>query len=182
MMILLKHHQLSKFLIGSSTSQEGETLEDLPHPGGRCPFQAPHSLPQGNLPGGGRGCGRGCGRGGRGGAFPPHGQVPMPPTNSWEMHPLSSQETALKLTPSSHRGSYTAASTPPTLQSKNQYQKMMLFLTYIQHDLVHVWVVAASRWLVNKVTNFRVNQYDPYLWESIKGAFHRQFMDTLEKE
>ena len=65
---------------------------------------------------------------------------------------------------------------------QNQYQKMMLFLTYIQHDLVHVWVVAASRWLVNKVTNFRVNQYDPYLWESIKGAFHRQFMDTLEKE
>ena len=65
---------------------------------------------------------------------------------------------------------------------QNQYQKTMLFLTYIQGDLVRVWVVAACRWLVNEVTNFGVDQYDPYLWESIEGAFRRQFADTLEKE
>ena len=47
----------------------------------------------------------------------------------------------------------------------------MLFLTYIQGDLVRVWVVAACRWLVNEVTNFGIDQYDPYLWESIEGAF-----------
>ena len=58
----------------------------------------------------------------------------------------------------------------------------MLFLTYVQGDLVRVWVVAACRWLVNEVTNFGVDQYDPYLWESIEGAFRRQFVDTLEKE
>ena len=58
----------------------------------------------------------------------------------------------------------------------------MLFLTYVQGDLVRVWVVAACRWLVNEVTNFGVDQYDPYLWESIEGAFRRQFADTLEKE
>ena len=58
----------------------------------------------------------------------------------------------------------------------------MLFLTYVQGDLVRVWVVAACQWLVNEVTNFGVDQYDPYLWESIEGAFHQQFADTLEKE
>ena len=58
----------------------------------------------------------------------------------------------------------------------------MLFLTYIQGDLVRVWVVAACRWLVNEVTNFGVDQFDLYLWESIEGAFHRQFANTLEKE
>ena len=54
---------------------------------------------------------------------------------------------------------------------QNQYQKMMLFLTYIQGDLVRVWVVAACRWLVNEVTNFGVDQFDPYLWESPKEHF-----------
>ena len=58
----------------------------------------------------------------------------------------------------------------------------MLFLTYIQGDLIQVWVVATCRWLVNEVTNFSVDQFDLYLWESIKGAFCRQFADILEKE
>ena len=35
---------------------------------------------------------------------------------------------------------------------------------------------------MNEVTNFGVDQFDPYLWESIEGAFQRQFADTLEKE
>ena len=43
-------------------------------------------------------------------------------------------------------------------------------------------MVAACRWLVNEITNFGVDQYNPYLWESIVGAFRRQFVDTLEKE
>jgi hypothetical protein len=65
---------------------------------------------------------------------------------------------------------------------QNQYQKMMLFLTYIKGDLVRTWVLAASRWLGQEVAIFHVDQYDPYLWESIEGAFQQQFADTLEKE
>jgi hypothetical protein len=48
---------------------------------------------------------------------------------------------------------------------------MMLFLTYIKGDLVRTWVLAASRWLGQEVSIYHVDQYDPYLWESIKGAF-----------
>jgi hypothetical protein len=65
---------------------------------------------------------------------------------------------------------------------QNQYQKTMLFLTYIKGDLVHTWVLAASRWLGQEVAVFHIDQYDPYLWESIEGAFQRQFADTLKKE
>src|SRR5580693_3897296 len=65
---------------------------------------------------------------------------------------------------------------------QNQYQKMMLFLTYIKGDLVRTWVLAASHWLGQEISIYHVNQYDPYLWESIEGAFRRQFADTLEKE
>jgi hypothetical protein len=65
---------------------------------------------------------------------------------------------------------------------QNQYQKTMLFLTYIKGDLVRTWVLAASRWLGQEVTIYHVDQYDPYLWESIEGAFQWQFANTLEKE
>jgi hypothetical protein len=65
---------------------------------------------------------------------------------------------------------------------QNQYQKTMLFLTYIKGDLVRTWVLAASRWLGQEVSIYHVNQYDPYFWESIEGAFRQQFADTLEKE
>jgi hypothetical protein len=65
---------------------------------------------------------------------------------------------------------------------QNQYQKTMLFLTYVKGDLVHTWVLVASHQLGQEVAVFHVDQYDPYLWESIEGAFRRQFADTLEKE
>jgi hypothetical protein len=65
---------------------------------------------------------------------------------------------------------------------QNQYQKTMLFLTYVKGDLVRTWVLAASRWLGQEVAVYHVDQYDPYLWESIEGAFRRQFANTLEKE
>jgi hypothetical protein len=58
----------------------------------------------------------------------------------------------------------------------------MLFLTYIKRDLVRTWVLAPSRWLGQEVTIYHIDQYDPYLWESIERAFRRQFADTLEKE
>jgi hypothetical protein len=58
----------------------------------------------------------------------------------------------------------------------------MLFLTYVKGDLVRTWVLAASRWLGQEVALYHVDQYDPYLWTSIEGAFRRQFADTLEME
>jgi hypothetical protein len=71
---------------------------------------------------------------------------------------------------------------PNNAAIQNQYQKTMLFLTYVKGDLVRTWVLAASRWLGQEVTIYHIDQYDPYLWESIEGAFRRQFADTLEKE
>jgi hypothetical protein len=65
---------------------------------------------------------------------------------------------------------------------QNQYQKTMLFLTYVKGDLVCTWVLAASRWLGQEVSLYHVDQYDPYLWTSIEGAFRRQFADTLKME
>jgi hypothetical protein len=58
----------------------------------------------------------------------------------------------------------------------------MLFLTYVKGDLVRTWVLAASQWLGQEVSLYHVDQYDPYLWTSIEGAFRRQFADTLEME
>jgi hypothetical protein len=65
---------------------------------------------------------------------------------------------------------------------QNQYQKTMLFLTYVKGDLIRTWVLAASRWLGQEVSLYHVDQYDPYLWTSIEGAFRRQFADTLKME
>jgi hypothetical protein len=50
---------------------------------------------------------------------------------------------------------------------QNQYQKTMLFLTYVKGDLVRTWVLAASHWLGQEVALYHVDQYDPYLWTSI---------------
>jgi hypothetical protein len=58
----------------------------------------------------------------------------------------------------------------------------MLFLTYVKGDLVRTWVLAASRWLGQEVSLYHVDQYNPYLWTSIEGAFRRQIADTLEME
>jgi hypothetical protein len=115
------------------------------------------------------------------GLFPPHGQAP-------DTHKFLSSE------PESFTGDRTKVESFLTqwelycgvnannAAMQNQYQKTMLFLTYIKGDLVRTWVLAASHWLGQEVAVFHVDQYNPYLWESIEGAFRRQFADTLEKE
>jgi hypothetical protein len=65
---------------------------------------------------------------------------------------------------------------------QNQYQKSMLFLTYIQGKLVQPWVVAVARWLELRVMHHHVNEFNPVLWHNIEGAFCRQFADTMKKE
>ena len=131
-------------------------------------------------PGGGRG---GGGGGGGGGAFPLPGHAPPQPTEKFLGNALATfTGDQTKVDSFLTQWELYCRVNINNAAIQNQYQKTMLFLTYIQGDLVRVWVIAACRWLVNEVTNFGVDQYDPYLWESIEGAFRRQFADTLEKE
>ena len=57
----------------------------------------------------------------------------------------------------------------------------MLFLTYVQGDLVNAWVMSANQWLVREVSR-GVSQFDNRLWNNILQAFRRQFADVLSKE
>jgi hypothetical protein len=161
----------------------GNASRQLFHP----PPQPPPRRPEGGG-GGGRGGGGGGGDGGGGlpalagpGLFPPHGRAPdtnkflgsEPETFTGDRTKVESFLTQWEL--------YCGVNAN-NAAIQNQYQKTMLFLTYIKGDLVRTWVLAASHWLGQEVTIYHVDQYDPYLWESIEGAFRRQFADTLEKE
>jgi hypothetical protein len=136
--------------------------------------------------GGGGGGGGGGGRGGLPalagpGLFPPHGRAPD--TNKFlgsEPEAFTRDRTKVESFLMQWELYCRVNSNNTVIQ--NQYQKTMLFLTYIKGDLVRTWVLAASRWLGQEVAIYHVDQYDPYLWESIEGAFRRQFADTLEKE
>jgi hypothetical protein len=65
---------------------------------------------------------------------------------------------------------------------QNQYQKTMLFLTYIQGKLVQPWVIAVARWLVQRIMEHHIQEFNPMLYGDVEDAFHRQFMDTMVKE
>ena len=130
--------------------------------------------------GGGGGGGRG---GGGGGAFPLPGQAPPHATEKFLGNaPAIFTGDRTKVDSFLTQWELYCSVNANNVAIQNQYQKTMLFLTYIQGDLVRVWVIATCRWLVNEVTNFGVDQFDPYLWERIEGAFCRQFANTLEKE
>jgi hypothetical protein len=151
------------------------------------PLQPPPRRPAGDGRGGGGG---GDGGGGRGGGlpaldgpglFPPHRRAPD--TNKF----LGSEPEAFtgdrtKVESFLTQWELYCGVNANNAAIQNQYQKTMLFLTYIKGDLVRTWVLAASQWLGQEVSIYHIDQYDPYLWESIEGAFHRQFADTLEKE
>jgi hypothetical protein len=140
------------------------------------PPQPPPRRPAG---GGGDGGGDGRGGGGRGGSlpapagpdlFPPHGQAPD--TNKFlgsEPEAFTGDRTKVESFLTQWELYCGANANNAAIQ--NQYQKTMLFLTYIKGDLVRTWVLAASRWLGQEVAIYHVNQYNPYLWESIEGAF-----------
>jgi hypothetical protein len=152
----------------------------VPGNASRQPFHPPlQPPPRCHEEGGGRGGGGGGGGGGRGGLpapagpglFPPHGRAPD--TNKFlgsEPEAFTGDRTKVEsfLTQWELYCGVNANNTA----IQNQYQKTMLFLTYIKGDLVRTWVLAASRWLGQEVTVYHVDQYDPYLWESIEGAFH----------
>jgi hypothetical protein len=153
----------------------------IPRDTSRHPFhpppQPPPRCPKGGRGGGGGGLPALAGPG----LFPPHGRAPdtnkflgsEPETFTGDRTKVESFLTQWEL--------YCGVNTN-NAAIQNQYQKTMLFLTYIKGDLVHTWVLAASRWLGQEVTTYHVDQYNPYLWEGIEGAFHRQFANMLEKE
>jgi hypothetical protein len=114
------------------------------------------------------------------GLFPPHGRAPDTKFLGSEPEAFTGDRTKVEsfLTQWELYCGVNANNTA----IQNQYQKTMLFLTYVKGDLVRTWVLAASRWLGQEVSLYHVDQYDPYLWTSIEGAFRRQFADTLEME
>jgi hypothetical protein len=65
---------------------------------------------------------------------------------------------------------------------QNQYQKCMMFLTFIQGPLVQPWVLAVSRWLITRITTNHISEFNPILWTDIEDAFRQQFADTMKQE
>jgi hypothetical protein len=160
----------------------------VPGNASRQPFHPPpQPPPRRPVEGRGGGGGGGDGRGGGlpvpagPGLFPPHGRAPD--TNKFlgsEPEAFTGDRTKVESFLTQWELYCEVNANNAAIQ--NQYQKTMLFLTYIKGDLVRTWVLAASCWLGPEVSLYHVDQYDPYLWESIEGAFCRQFADTLEKE
>jgi hypothetical protein len=62
---------------------------------------------------------------------------------------------------------------------RNAYQRAMLFLTYIQGPLVNEWVKGVNAWLCNQITSHHWATNDERLWDSMIGAFNRQYADVL---
>jgi hypothetical protein len=157
----------------------GNEGRQLFHP----PPQPPVRRPDGS---GGGGSGGGGGGGGGlptpagPGLFPPHGRAPDTKFLGSEPEPFTGDRTKVKSFLTQWELYCGVNANNAAIQ--NQYQKTMLFLTYVKGDLVRTWVLAASRWLGQEVSLYHVDQYDPYLWMSIEGAFRRQFADTLEME
>jgi hypothetical protein len=125
------------------------------------PLQPPPRRPAG---GGGDGGGDGGDGGGRGGSlpapagpglFPPHGQAPD--TNKFlgsEPEAFTGDRTKVESFLTQWELYCGVNANNATIQ--NQYQKTMLFLTYIKGDLVCTWVLAASRWLGQEVAIYHI--------------------------
>jgi hypothetical protein len=147
------------------------------------PFHPPPQPPP-RRPGGGDRGGGGDGGGGLPppGQFPPHGRAPDTSHKFLGSEPEPFTGDRMKVESFLTQWELYCRVNANNTAIQNQYQKTMLFLTYIKGDLVCTWVLVASRWLGQEVSIYHIDQYDPYLWESIEGAFRRQFADTLKKE
>jgi hypothetical protein len=63
----------------------------------------------------------------------------------------------------------------------NYYRRSLLFLGYIQGDLVNEWVMYMTDWLMRQIET-GVLEHTRRLWEDTLRAFTRRFANTMEKE
>ena len=61
---------------------------------------------------------------------------------------------------------------------RNAYQRLMLFLTYIQGNIVNKWIMAMSRWLNRQIAG-GIHDDNEELWRAVDNAFQRRFANTL---
>ena len=64
---------------------------------------------------------------------------------------------------------------------RNAYTRSMLFLTYIQGNVVNKWIVAMSRWLNRQIAG-GIHDNNEELWRAVNDAFRRRFANTLKRE
>ena len=67
------------------------------------------------------------------------------------------------------------------LLMRNAYTQSMLFLTYIQGNVVNEWIVAMSCWLNRQIAG-GIHDNNEELWRVVDDAFRRHFANTLERE
>ena len=181
--------------LGSSTMDEGTSRSaftslrvDVPT------FRPPdddHFLPR--RPGGSRHGGGGGDGGGGGGGNPgdPAGAVPAAAA---PIPPGQQTDKFIGIAPQVFTGdrtttedfliqwdTYCGANSDNTALA-NPYRKAMIFLTYLQGNLVRTWVLSAMEWLRVRVEDRGWPQHDPRLWRGIELTFRESFADTLEAE
>ena len=64
---------------------------------------------------------------------------------------------------------------------RNAYTRSMLFLTYIQGNIVNEWIVAMSCWLNCQIAG-GIHNDNEELWRAVNDAFRHRFANTLERE
>ena len=57
----------------------------------------------------------------------------------------------------------------------------MLFLTYIQGNIINEWIIAMSCWLSHQIAG-GIHDDNEELWRAVDDAFRCCFANTLERE
>jgi hypothetical protein len=65
---------------------------------------------------------------------------------------------------------------------RNPYQRLLLFMTYIQGPLVNEWIKSMNAWLRLQITRGGRLTTDKWLWDSTLLSFNRQYADILGQE
>ena len=143
---------------------------------------------RGGPPGGGGGPPQGPPQGGgRGGGGPPQGNSGLPQ----QVHPLTEKFVGnAPIIFTGDRGKteqfltqwelYWGVNNNNSLM-RNAYTRSMLFLTYIQGNIVNEWIVAMSRWLNCQIAG-GIHDDNEDLWRVVDDAFRHRFSNTLERE
>ena len=57
----------------------------------------------------------------------------------------------------------------------------MLFLTYIQENIVNEWIIAMSHWLNHQIAG-GIHDDNEELWRAVEDTFQLHFANTLKRE